>query len=149
MIGKMYIPDAVLATRDENKVELTKMMKIILAAAVGSPRGKEVIEKIMTLQKSIQQIVMMSIKELDDTKVSLTAEPIELFDVALFENSNASEVSGSPKVLQADLNEAMEKCEELENQVSALQKEKHHILQENESLKAKVFGKVEVYEEDE
>ncbi|CDW58926.1 HOOK domain containing protein [Trichuris trichiura] len=62
------IPDVTLIARDNSLPELVKFMQLLVASAVHGPKGKEMIEAILTLEESIQQTIMLSIKELETSK---------------------------------------------------------------------------------
>uniref|UniRef100_A0A5S6QPE8 HOOK N-terminal domain-containing protein n=1 Tax=Trichuris muris TaxID=70415 RepID=A0A5S6QPE8_TRIMR len=62
------VPDVALIARDGSIPELVKFMQLLVASAVHGPKGKEMIEAILTLEESIQQTIMLSIKELETSR---------------------------------------------------------------------------------
>ncbi|KFD54023.1 hypothetical protein M513_05042 [Trichuris suis] len=119
------IPDVTLIARDNSLPELVKFMQLLVASAVHGPKGKEMIEAILTLEESIQQTIMLSIKELETSKGK--CEPITPDEEkqVMFEELNDA--------LQSHENIAAH-CVQLETQLAEYAAEKQSLLSKIASL---------------
>ncbi|XP_034036271.1 protein Hook homolog 1 [Thalassophryne amazonica] len=129
-ISGFPLPDLAVVAEHSNPVELGRLLQLILGCAVNCERKQEYIQIIMTLEESVQHVVMTAIQEL------MSKETLSLF---------ASESSGD---LEQQLKKALEdlaellaekesltqRCQELDIQVTLLQEERNSLLAENDVL---------------
>ncbi|XP_077459360.1 protein Hook homolog 1-like isoform X1 [Stigmatopora argus] len=121
------LPDVALAAEDSNPAELGRLLQLVLGCAVRCERKQEYIQIIMTLEESVQHVVMAAIQELLHRE---TVAPL------------GGELSGN---LEQQLRKALEevtsekealaqRCQELDQQVAVLQEEHNSLLAENDVL---------------
>ncbi|KAG9472656.1 hypothetical protein GDO78_018311, partial [Eleutherodactylus coqui] len=129
-VSEDHIPNVALIGEFSNTTELRKMVQLVLGCAISCDKKEEHIQQIMTLGESVQQAVMESIQELlnKDTTDTVTADSYVNYD------------SQSRKYyfLSEDTDEktsALNRCHELEQQVSLLMEEKRNLLSENRVLR--------------
>uniref|UniRef100_A0A8C7WSJ2 Hook microtubule-tethering protein 1 n=1 Tax=Oryzias sinensis TaxID=183150 RepID=A0A8C7WSJ2_9TELE len=129
-ISDFPVPDLSLVAEHADPVELGRLLQLILGCAVRCERKQEYIQIIMTLEESVQHVVMTAIQELMSKE---TPSPF------------AAELSGD---LEQQLKKALEeltehlsekealtqRCQELDMQVTALQEERNSLLAENDVL---------------
>uniref|UniRef100_H2MIV2 Hook microtubule-tethering protein 1 n=1 Tax=Oryzias latipes TaxID=8090 RepID=H2MIV2_ORYLA len=129
-ISDFPVPDLSLVAEHADPVELGRLLQLILGCAVRCERKQEYIQIIMTLEESVQHVVMTAIQELMSKE---TTSPF------------AAELSGD---LEQQLKKALEeltellsekealtqRCQELDMQVTALQEERNSLLAENDVL---------------
>ncbi|XP_074990173.1 protein Hook homolog 2 [Calonectris borealis] len=125
-----HVPDVALAAQHADPEQLGKLVRLVLGCAVSCERREEHIQRIMTLEESVQHVVMMAIQEL------LDKEPSETMAVETYGNfdtqsrryyflSEEPEEAGGPQ----------QRCLELEQQVAALLEEKGSLAEENQALR--------------
>ncbi|KAF6727921.1 Hook-like protein 1 [Oryzias melastigma] len=129
-ISDFPLPDLSLVAEHADPVELGRLLQLILGCAVKCERKQEYIQIIMTLEESVQHVVMTAIQELMSKE---TTSPF------------AAELSGD---LEQQLKKALEeltellsekealaqRCQELDMQVTVLQEERNSLLAENDVL---------------
>uniref|UniRef100_A0A4W6D325 Hook microtubule-tethering protein 1 n=1 Tax=Lates calcarifer TaxID=8187 RepID=A0A4W6D325_LATCA len=84
-ISDFPLPDLALVAEHSNPVELGRLLQLILGCAVRCERKQEYIQIIMTLEESVQHVVMTAIQEvavLQEERNSLLAENDVLTDRA-------------------------------------------------------------------
>ncbi|TRY57114.1 hypothetical protein DNTS_023988 [Danionella cerebrum] len=108
-ISDFPLPDLQRVIDHEDQVELGRLLQLILGCAVNCDRKQEYIQIIMTLEESVQHVVMTAIQEL---KKAL---------------ENLAEV-------KAEKEELAQRCQELDMQVTVLQEERNSLLAENDLL---------------
>ncbi|KAM6111648.1 protein Hook homolog 2-like [Phoenicopterus ruber ruber] len=129
-VAEQHVPDVVLAAQCADPEQLGKLVRLILGCAVSCERRKEHIQRIMTLEESVQHVVMTAIQEL------LDKEPSETMAVEMYGNfdmqsrryyflSEEPEEAGGPQ----------QRCLELEQQVAVLLEEKGSLAEENRVLR--------------
>ncbi|XP_064293369.1 protein Hook homolog 2 isoform X2 [Phalacrocorax carbo] len=129
-VAEQHVPDVVLAAQQADPEQLGKLVRLVLGCAVSCERREEHIQRIMTLEESVQHVVMMAIQEL------LDKEPSETMAVEMYGNfdtqsrryyflSEEPEEAGGPQ----------QRCLELEQQVAALLEEKGSLAEENRVLR--------------
>ncbi|XP_031460751.1 protein Hook homolog 1 [Phasianus colchicus] len=129
-ISEELIPDLNKISEKSDPTELGRLMQLILGCAVNCERKQEHIQNIMTLEESVQHVVMTAIQEL----MSKEAMGPSASDAP-------SEMEQQLKKALEDLQEAIaekeelaQRCQELDLQVAALQDEKNSLVSENEIL---------------
>ncbi|OXB55019.1 hypothetical protein ASZ78_003711 [Callipepla squamata] len=108
-ISEELIPDLNKISENSDPTELGRLMQLILGCAVNCERKQEHIQNIMTLEESVQHVVMTAIQELK--------RALEDLQEAI-----------------AEKEELAQRCQELDLQVAALQDEKNSLVSENEIL---------------
>ncbi|RLW05648.1 hypothetical protein DV515_00004681 [Chloebia gouldiae] len=129
-IAEELIPDLTRISENSDPTELGRLLQLILGCAVNCERKQEHIQNIMTLEESVQHVVMTAIQELMSKEVT-NASPCDA----------SSEVEQQLKKALEDLQEALaekeelaQRCQELDLQVAALQDEKNSLISENEIM---------------
>ncbi|XP_072788774.1 protein Hook homolog 1 isoform X1 [Taeniopygia guttata] len=144
-IAEELIPDLTQISENSDPTELGRLLQLILGCAVNCERKQEHIQNIMTLEESVQHVVMTAIQELMSKEVT-NASPCDA----------SSEVEQQLKKALEDLQEALaekeelaQRCQELDLQdvkintaaftrqtlkVAALQDEKNSLISENEIM---------------
>ncbi|XP_059754959.1 protein Hook homolog 1 isoform X2 [Balaenoptera ricei] len=112
-ISEELIPDLNQITECSDSVELGRLLQLILGCAVNCEKKQEHIQNIMTLEESVQHVVMTAIQELK--------RALEELQEAL-----------------AEKEELRQRCQELDMQVTALQDEKNSLVSENEMMNEKL-----------
>uniref|UniRef100_A0A673G6S9 Protein Hook homolog 1 n=1 Tax=Sinocyclocheilus rhinocerous TaxID=307959 RepID=A0A673G6S9_9TELE len=103
------LPDLALVVEQFDQVELGRLLQLILGCAVKCDRKQEYIQIIMTLEESVQHVVMTAIQELKKALEDLTE-------------------------VMAEKEELAQRCQELDMQVTLLQEERNSLLAENDVL---------------
>ncbi|XP_053318212.1 protein Hook homolog 2 [Spea bombifrons] len=125
-----HIPDVALIGEFSNTAELRKMVQLVLGCAISCDKKEEHIQQIMTLGESVQQAVMESIQEL------LSKDPPDAVTGDTYVNYDSQ--SRKYYFLSEDTdekNEILQRCHELEQQVSMLMEEKKSLVSENRALR--------------
>uniref|UniRef100_A0A3B4APE7 Calponin-homology (CH) domain-containing protein n=1 Tax=Periophthalmus magnuspinnatus TaxID=409849 RepID=A0A3B4APE7_9GOBI len=129
-INDFRLPDVTLIGEHSDAAELGRMLQLILGCAVSCEQKQEYIQTIMSMEESVQHVVMTAIQELmsKETPVTTGTDSYEDLDRQL-------------KKTVEELNEALntkeeiaQRCRELDMQVAALQDEKSSLLAENQIL---------------
>ncbi|KAM9311228.1 protein Hook homolog 2 [Gastrophryne carolinensis] len=129
-VSEDHIPDVGLIGEFSDTAELKKMVQLVLGCAISCDKKEVHIQQIMTLGESVQQAVMESIQEL------LSKEPSEV--VAADSYVNYDSQSRKYYFLSEDTDEKtdiIQRCHELEQQVSLLMEEKRGLVSENRALR--------------
>ncbi|XP_066532427.1 protein Hook homolog 1 [Hoplias malabaricus] len=124
------LPDVVKVAEHADPGELGRLLQLILGCAVKCERKQEYIQIIMTLEESVQHVVMTAIQEL------MSKEPM-----AHFGTEPLGDIEQQLKKAMEDLAEVMsekdelaQRCQELDIQVAVLQEERNSLLAENDIL---------------
>ncbi|XP_053858277.1 LOW QUALITY PROTEIN: protein Hook homolog 2 [Vidua macroura] len=128
-VAEQHVPDVAPAARHGDPEQLGKLVRLVLGCAVSCERREEHIQRIMTLEESVQHEVMTAIQELLDPEPSepMAAESYGSFDAQsrryyFLSQEPPEEGSG-------------QRCRELEQQVATLLEEKGHLAAENRALR--------------
>ena len=131
-IQDFQMPDVTYIGEHCNTSELGRLLQLILGCAVNCADKQEYIQRIMSMEVSVQQVVMNAIQELMMKEVSTNGD-------------GDSEMADQLKKAVDDLNSALEdkedltqKCHELDLQVAALLEEKQVFVGENEKLQERL-----------
>ncbi|XP_059354731.1 protein Hook homolog 1-like [Carassius carassius] len=124
------LPDLVRVVEQFDQVELGRLLQLILGCAVKCDRKQEYIQIIMTLEESVQHVVMTAIQELMSKE-----------NVSHLGTEHLGDVEEQLKKALEDLSEVMaereelaQRCQELDVQVTMLQEERNSLLAENDLL---------------
>lgn len=129
-ISGFTLPDLVRVAEHSDPVELGRLLQLILGCAVKCDRKQEYIQIIMTLEESVQHVVMTAIQELmsKESKPHFGTEPVGDVDQQL--KKALENLSG----VMAEKEELAQRCQELDIQVAVLQEERNSLLAENDVL---------------
>uniref|UniRef100_A0A3B5B3L0 Hook microtubule tethering protein 1 n=1 Tax=Stegastes partitus TaxID=144197 RepID=A0A3B5B3L0_9TELE len=129
-ISNFPLPELPLVAEHSDPVELGRLLQLILGCAVRCERKQEYIQIIMTLEESVQHVVMTAIQELMSKEI-----------MAPFGAELSGDLEQQLKKALEDLAEAMgekealaQRCQELDIQVAVLQEERNSLLAENDVL---------------
>ncbi|KAG8512716.1 Protein Hook-2, partial [Galemys pyrenaicus] len=154
-ISEQHLPDVNLIGEFSEPEELGKLLQLVLGCAISCEKKQDHIQRIMTLEESVQHVVMEAIQELitKDTPDSLSPETYGNFD------SQLPYSKSSPRFLEflvpnpyspqsrryyflseeADEgDELRQRCLDLERQLVLLSEEKQILAQENAVLRKSV-----------
>ncbi|XP_075594283.1 protein Hook homolog 2 [Balearica regulorum gibbericeps] len=129
-VAEQHVPDVALAAQRADPEQLGKLVRLVLGCAVSCERREEHIQRIMTLEESVQHVVMTAIQELLDKEPSerMAVETYGNFDTQsrrYYFLSEEPEEAGGPQ----------QRCLELEQQVAELLEEKGSLAEENRVLR--------------
>lgn len=129
-ILEQHLPDVTLIGEFGDPEELGKLLQLVLGCAISCERKQEHIQQILTLEQSVQQVVMEAIQELlsKDTADSLSPETYGNFDT---QSRKYYFLSEDPD----DGDELRQRCLDLERQLVLLAEEKQSLAQENAVLR--------------
>ncbi|XP_062858195.1 protein Hook homolog 1 [Trichomycterus rosablanca] len=129
-ISGFPLPDLVSLAEQADPVELGRLLQLILGCAVKCERKQEYIQIIMTLEESVQHVVMTAIQELmsRESLAHFGTEPQG--DVEQQLKKALEDITE----LMAEKNELTQRCQELDIQVALLQEERNSLLAENDVL---------------
>ncbi|XP_078115493.1 protein Hook homolog 1 isoform X2 [Sander vitreus] len=129
-ISDFPLPDLSLVAEHSHSVELGRLLQLVLGCAVRCERKQEYIQIIMTLEESVQHVVMTAIQELMSKEImapfgaELSGDLEQQLKKALEE---LTELLAEKEVLA-------QRCQELDIQVAVLQEERNSLLAENDVL---------------
>uniref|UniRef100_A0A8C6V175 Protein Hook homolog 3 n=1 Tax=Neogobius melanostomus TaxID=47308 RepID=A0A8C6V175_9GOBI len=130
LINDFRLPDVNLIGEHSDAAELGRMLQLILGCAVSCEQKQEYIQTIMSMEESVQHVVMTAIQELMSKETPVTAG-----------SDSYEDLDRQLKKTVEELNEALntkeeisQRCRELDMQVAALQDEKSSLLAENQVL---------------
>uniref|UniRef100_A0AAQ6A2E3 Calponin-homology (CH) domain-containing protein n=1 Tax=Amphiprion ocellaris TaxID=80972 RepID=A0AAQ6A2E3_AMPOC len=129
-ISNFPLPELPLVAEHSDPVQLGRLLQLILGCAVRCERKQEYIQIIMTLEESVQHVVMTAIQEL------MSRETMGPFGAEL-----SGDLEQQLKKALEDLGELLtekealaQRCQELDIQVAVLQEERNSLLAENDVL---------------
>ncbi|XP_060560473.1 protein Hook homolog 3-like isoform X3 [Ruditapes philippinarum] len=125
-IHDFQMPDVNAIGEHSDHGELGRLLQLILGCAVNCTEKQEYIQRIMSMEESVQHVVMTAIQELMTKEITTDVD---------------SEVGEQLKRTVEELNSAieakeelMQRCHELDLQVTVLVEEKQNLSLENEKL---------------
>ncbi|XP_034002759.1 protein Hook homolog 1 [Trematomus bernacchii] len=129
-IAVFLVPDVALVAEHSDPKELGRLLQLVLGCAVRCERKQEYIQIIMTLEESVQHVVMTAIQELMSREITAPfgAEPSGDLDHQL--KKALEELTE----LLADKEALAQRCQDLDMQVAILQEERNSLLAENDVL---------------
>ncbi|XP_004715651.1 protein Hook homolog 2 [Echinops telfairi] len=132
-VSEQHLPDVSLIGQFSDPAELGKLLQLVLGCAISCEQKQEHIQRIMTLEESVQHVVMEAIQELmtKDTPDSLTLESYGNFD-----SQSRRYYFLSEEAEEGD--ELRQRCLDLERQLVLLSEEKQGLAQENAMLRERV-----------
>ncbi|XP_043541410.1 protein Hook homolog 3-like, partial [Chiloscyllium plagiosum] len=131
-ISEYNLPEVNLIGEHSDAAELGRMLQLVLGCAVSCEKKQEYIQHIMTLEESVQHVVMTAIQEL------LTRDPCESvhsssytdLDYQLKRFTLCDEVDSKDELSQ--------RCHELDLQIATLLDEKNSLMAENKVLRERM-----------
>ncbi|XP_074386440.1 protein Hook homolog 2 isoform X1 [Zonotrichia albicollis] len=130
-VGEQHVPDVGAAARHGDPEQLGKLVRLVLGCAVSCERREEHIQRIMTLEESVQHEVMTAIQELLDPELS---EPMAAETYGNFDTQSRRYYYLSQEPPEEGSGQG-QRCRELEQQVATLLEEKGHLAAENRALR--------------
>ncbi|KAJ6662575.1 hypothetical protein lerEdw1_011712 [Lerista edwardsae] len=129
-ISEDLLPDLNRISEHSDPIELGRLLQLILGCAVNCEKKQEHIQVIMTLEESVQHVVMAAIQELMSKEI-----------VGFVGSDLPGDLEQQLKKTLEQLNEVLaekeelkQRCQELDQQVAALQEEKSSLMSENEVM---------------
>ncbi|KAM3915290.1 protein Hook homolog 1 isoform 2-T2 [Leptodactylus fuscus] len=125
-ISEYLLPDLSRIAETSDPTEMGRLLQLILGCAVNCDQKQEHIQTIMTLEESVQHMVMTAIQELMSK---------DAVDSPAIESSGDLEQQRSLELLQeaeSEKEEMRQRCQELDLQVAGLQEERNSLLAEIE-----------------
>ncbi|XP_054837739.1 protein Hook homolog 1 isoform X2 [Eublepharis macularius] len=129
-ISEDLLPDLSQISEHSDPVELGRLLQLILGCAVNCEKKQEHIQVIMTLEESVQHVVMAAIQELMSKEMP-----------GFVASDSSGDLEQQLKITLEELNEVIaekeelkQRCQELDLQVAALQEEKSSLMSENEIM---------------
>uniref|UniRef100_A0A3B4ZWH4 Protein Hook homolog 2-like n=1 Tax=Stegastes partitus TaxID=144197 RepID=A0A3B4ZWH4_9TELE len=122
-VSDEHLPDVNLIGEMGDVTELGKLVQLVLGCAVSCEKKQEQIQQIMTLEESVQHVVMTAIQEV--------SEPLCLSSWFSLKYYFLSEEADEKEDLS-------QRCRDLEHQLSAVLEEKSSLQAETRSLKEKL-----------
>uniref|UniRef100_A0A8C4HIZ3 Hook microtubule-tethering protein 1 n=1 Tax=Dicentrarchus labrax TaxID=13489 RepID=A0A8C4HIZ3_DICLA len=119
-ISDFPLPDLARAAEHSDPVELGRLVQLILGCAVRCERKQEYIQIIMTLEESVQHVVMTAIQEVINSAFSSCVQLKKALE-------DLTELLSEKEALA-------QRCQELDMQVAVLQEERNSLLAENDVL---------------
>ncbi|XP_055519993.1 protein Hook homolog 3-like isoform X1 [Leucoraja erinacea] len=128
-ISEYNLPEVNLIGEHSDAAELGRLLQLVLGCAVSCEKKQEYIQHIMTLEESVQHVVMTAIQELltKDPCESVASDNYSEVDCQLKRFSLCEEVESGDELSQ--------RCHELDLQVATLLEEKNSLLAENKLLR--------------
>lgn len=132
-ILEQHLPDVNLIGQFSDPGELGKLLQLVLGCAISCEKKQEHIQRIMTLEESVQHVVMEAIQEFltKDTSDTLSLETYGNFDSQSRRYYFLSEEADEGDELR-------QRCLDLERQLVLLSEEKQSLAQENAVLRQQV-----------
>ncbi|XP_036421934.1 protein Hook homolog 2-like isoform X1 [Colossoma macropomum] len=125
-----HVPDVSLIGEMGDVVELGRLVQLVLGCAVSCEKKHEHIQQIMTLEESVQHVVMTAIQELLSKETVESGSPDTYGD---FDYQSRKYYFLSEELDEKD--DVSQRCRELEQQLSVLMEEKSTMQTELQSLK--------------
>ncbi|XP_031683573.1 protein Hook homolog 2-like isoform X1 [Oncorhynchus kisutch] len=132
-VADLHLPDINLIGEFGDVTELGKLVQLVLGCAVSCEKKQEQIQQIMTLEESVQHVVMTAIQELIAKEPTVPGSPETYGD---FDYQSRKYYFLSEEVeAKEDLGQ---RCRDLEHQLAAVLEEKSSLQVETQSLREKL-----------
>ncbi|KAL0993059.1 hypothetical protein UPYG_G00102710 [Umbra pygmaea] len=133
-VADKHLPDISLIGECGDVTELGKLVQLVLGCAVSCEKKQEQIRQIMTLEESVQHVVMTAIQEL------LAKEPTDPGSPELYGDFDYQSRKYYFLSEEVEMKEDLgQRCRDLENQLAVILEEKSSLLAEAHSLKEKLL----------
>ncbi|CAI5674405.1 protein Hook homolog 2 isoform X2 [Oreochromis niloticus] len=133
-VSDEHMPDVNLIGEMGDVTELGKLVQLVLGCAVSCEKKQEQIQQIMTLEESVQHVVMTAIQELLSKEPS--SEPGSPETYGDFDYQSRKYYFLSEEADEKD--DLSQRCRDLEHQLSVALEEKMSLQAETRSLKEKL-----------
>ncbi|XP_010753259.2 protein Hook homolog 2 isoform X2 [Larimichthys crocea] len=133
-VAEEHLPDVNLIGEMGDVTELGKLVQLVLGCAVSCEKKQEQIQQIMTLEESVQHVVMTAIQELLSKEPS--SEPGSPETYGDFDYQSRKYYFLSEEAY--DKEDLSHRCRDLEHQLSVALEERSSLLAETRSLKEKL-----------
>ncbi|KAM9324734.1 protein Hook homolog 1 [Gastrophryne carolinensis] len=127
-ISEFLLPDLGPIAEHSDPTEMGRLLQLILGCAINCDTKQEHIQTIMTLEESVQHVVMTAIQELM-SKDSTDSPSLELVGDVDQQLKRTLELLHEA---EAEKEELRQRCQELDLQVTSLQEERNSLLAEND-----------------
>ncbi|KAM4629228.1 protein Hook homolog 1 isoform 2-T2 [Polymixia lowei] len=129
-ISDFPLPDLAKVAEHSDTMEMGRLLQLLLGCAIKCERKQEYIQIIMTLEESVQHVVMTAIQELmsKESMAHFGTEPPGDMEQQL--KKSLEDLAE----LLAEKEELAQRCQELDVQVTILQEERNSLLAENDVL---------------
>ncbi|XP_006874317.1 PREDICTED: protein Hook homolog 2 isoform X1 [Chrysochloris asiatica] len=132
-VSEQHLPDVNLIGEFSDPAELGKLLQLVLGCAISCEKKQEHIQRIMTLEESVQHVVMEAIQELLTKE---TSDSLSLETYGNFDSQSRRYYFLSEEAEEGD--ELRQRCLDLERQLVLLSEEKQSLAQENVVLREQV-----------
>ncbi|XP_056099433.1 protein Hook homolog 2-like isoform X1 [Rhinichthys klamathensis goyatoka] len=129
-VSEEHVPDVCLIGEMGDVTELGRLLQLVLGCAVSCDHKQEHIQQIMTLEESVQHVVMAAIQEL------LTKEPVQGPTPESYGDFDSQ--SRKYYFLSEETDDTSQRCRELQQQLSVLTEEKSSLQLEVQSLRERL-----------
>ncbi|CAM4331730.1 unnamed protein product [Leuciscus chuanchicus] len=129
-VSEEHVPDVCLIGEMGDVTELGRLLQLVLGCAVSCDQKLEHIQQIMTLEESVQHVVMAAIQEL------LTKEPVQAATPESYGDFDSQ--SRKYYFLSEETDDTSQRCRELQQQLSVLTEEKSSLQLEVQSLRERL-----------
>ncbi|XP_053325514.1 protein Hook homolog 1 [Spea bombifrons] len=133
-ISEYLLPDLNQIAERSDPTEMGRLLQLVLGCAINCEKKQEHIQTIMTLEESVQHVVMTAIQELM-SKDTVDSPSLDLSGDLEHQLKRTHELL---QEAQAEKEELKLRCQELDLQVAALQDERNSLLAENELQNEKI-----------
>uniref|UniRef100_A0A1A8FSA8 Hook homolog 2 n=2 Tax=Nothobranchius korthausae TaxID=1143690 RepID=A0A1A8FSA8_9TELE len=138
-VSDEHLPDVSLIGEMGDAAELGKLIQLVLGCAISCEKKEEQIQQIMTLEESVQHVVMTAIQEILAKEPSPEAGSLETYGDFHFQSRKYYFLSE-----EADESEdPSRRCRDLEHQLSQTLEEKSSLQAEIRSLKERLSDSVD------
>uniref|UniRef100_A0A4X1U2V9 Calponin-homology (CH) domain-containing protein n=1 Tax=Sus scrofa TaxID=9823 RepID=A0A4X1U2V9_PIG len=132
-ILEQHLPDVSLIGEFSDPEELGKLLQLVLGCAISCEKKQEHIQRIMTLEESVQHVVMEAIQEVGGGIQSSC-----LFPTSFLHSSHQSRRYYFLSEEADEGDDLRQRCLDLERQLVLLSEEKQSLAQENAVLRERV-----------
>ncbi|MEJ1286198.1 hook microtubule tethering protein 2 [Cricetulus griseus] len=143
-LSEQHLPDVSLIGELSDSAELGKLLQLVLGCAISCEKKQEYIQRIMTLEESVQHVVMEAIQEVGE---DIPCNNPEMSGEGTLGNWAQPSPCLSRRYYflseEVEGNELQQQCLDLERQLVLLSEEKQNLAQENAALRERV-GRSEV-----
>ncbi|RMX39517.1 hypothetical protein pdam_00006147 [Pocillopora damicornis] len=135
-ISGFPMPDVNAIVESQEISDLGRLLQLVLGCAVNCEDKQEYIQVIMSMEESVQHVVMMAIQELMTGKESgLPGTDSEMFKELEIQHKRTLEQLSS---MAAEKEELSQRCHELDEQLSFIKEHEGSLQMENERLREKL-----------
>ncbi|KAM9780514.1 protein Hook homolog 2 [Neosynchiropus ocellatus] len=133
-VAEEHLPDVNLIGELGDVTELGKLVQLVLGCAVSCDKKEEQIQQIMTLEESVQHVVMTAIQEILAKEPSSEPGSPETYGDFDYQSRKYYFLSEEAD----EKNDLSQRCRDLEHQLSVALEEKSSLLAETRSLKERL-----------